>query len=474
MSPPLSVCAVLLEQTERTRHSSRSDIARFLEESELKITSLEFQTSTPAERACVAALKHILAPIHILPVELLAAIFELAIGDDTHIKDAYRLSQVCENWRQVAHGTPQLWTRRLQIDLKSGYSKVYADGLKAWLARSVPLPIHISLMLRSTDINPRMLEDVLSIAPRCRCLELGQGRFPLPPHLISQLFQSRLDILEQLDLWEIHDIGVVDRGIDLIAIPRPRLRTLRICIGSNSSQILMPWSQLTDLSLFVKAPNIALDILSYCANLIRASISTPRSGDKLLRERNIHALTYLHTLSVTLFGVDEHITPFLDFISAPVLRELQMHYTLGHWTEAHFTAFQLRAPPITRLEISSANITSDDLRAAILHAPSLTHLEILFCDHSFDDALIRALHYKDGVTPLVPCMHHFVFRPHKHEFTQDILAAMIISRWCTDTKLASHVGTPIVARWTHVELQGFDQHFFDMLKELPSNVLVGC
>ncbi|KAF8187008.1 hypothetical protein K438DRAFT_1495810, partial [Mycena galopus ATCC 62051] len=83
----------------------------------------------------------IISPIHTLPVELLAEIFKLAIDGHTHIKDAFQISQVCSDWRQVAHSTPRLWTRRLRVDLRSDYSEVYAEGLRAWLARSTPLPI---------------------------------------------------------------------------------------------------------------------------------------------------------------------------------------------------------------------------------------------------------------------------------------------------------------------------------------------
>ncbi|KAF8208411.1 hypothetical protein K438DRAFT_273648 [Mycena galopus ATCC 62051] len=105
--------AIVLEQTERTRQSSRADIQQLIEESELKITSLELQISAlvdlrDRERACVAALRHINSPIRTLPVELLAQVFHLSINHDTYIKDVFLISQVCGDWRQVAHGTPKL------------------------------------------------------------------------------------------------------------------------------------------------------------------------------------------------------------------------------------------------------------------------------------------------------------------------------------------------------------------------------
>ncbi|KAF8208498.1 hypothetical protein K438DRAFT_275535 [Mycena galopus ATCC 62051] len=109
----LSIRAIIIEQTGIIRQSSKADIERLIEESKLKIASLESQISSLVElrdRECarVAAIRHILSPIRTLPVELLAVIFELAISDHTHIKDVFRISQTCSDWRQVAHSTPRL------------------------------------------------------------------------------------------------------------------------------------------------------------------------------------------------------------------------------------------------------------------------------------------------------------------------------------------------------------------------------
>ncbi|KAJ6466315.1 hypothetical protein C8R45DRAFT_751869, partial [Mycena sanguinolenta] len=127
-------------------------IKRLIQESESKIMALDSQINLlvklrDRERACVAALRHIISPIQNLPVELLVEIFHLAIHDDTHIKDVYRICQVCSAWRRVAHGTPRLWTRPLlvRLDHKDEEAQVHIGGLKAWLARSVPLPIPVSI-----------------------------------------------------------------------------------------------------------------------------------------------------------------------------------------------------------------------------------------------------------------------------------------------------------------------------------------
>ncbi|KAJ7307653.1 hypothetical protein DFH08DRAFT_1051513, partial [Mycena albidolilacea] len=149
--------------------------------------------------------------------------------------------------------------------------------------------------------------------------------------------------------------------------------------------------------------------------------------------------------------------------------------------QAHFTAFQLRAPNITRLEFThSLLFISDDLIAAIRNVPSLTHLKIDCCNKCFDDAPIRSLYHKDGVTLLAPHFHNLVVKTHIVNFTEEVLAGMIVSRWWTVTELASYAVLPAVARWTYVELEFpsrfrrhyLGPHFTDTVKDIPSNILI--
>jgi hypothetical protein len=119
-------------------------------------------------------------------------------------------------------------------------------------------------------------------------------------------------------------------------------------------------------------------------------------------------------------------------------------------------------------------ITSDELKDALSHAPCLTRLE-LWCSHRcLDDALLGALHYKEGLTPLVPHLHCLVlgFMFTRNELADimaltDIMASMIASRWWTDANLASNPVPPAVARWTLVRLDGhFEPHFVDIMAGL--------
>ncbi|KAJ6515327.1 hypothetical protein C8R45DRAFT_956120 [Mycena sanguinolenta] len=487
-----SMRGVVLEQRERTRKSSKAEIERFIEESGLKITSLGSQINAlvevrDRERACVAALRHLITPIHTLPVELLADIFELTIHENTHVSDVFRISQVCSDWRQVAHSTPRLSTRPLRIDLRklrrSDQEQVYVEGLKAWLFRSAPLTVPVSLRL-DRPRSQRMTDDILGTALRWRSLCLNA-----PPQasslFVSQLAQTRLDNLEELELGQrdrILDHGQAEDldGHDPIALfaAVPRLRKLRMHIYSNTLSIVIPWGQLTELTLGAHCSNIALDILAHCANLVEVAISTTGRFSRPDAKQHVPVLSHLRVLALPFFGSGENAMPFLDHLSTPALEELSLDFgdlINPCWSEAQFIAFQRHAPNITRLELLYSDLTSDELRTAIHHAPSLTHLQLSQCHACFNDGLISALSYKPGVSPLAPHLHHLFVRDMGDNFTHNVLVGMIASRWWTDDQLGGSRQPP-VARWTRVELLlnsdfgARDNRLNDL--NLPSSVLI--
>ncbi|KAJ7366475.1 hypothetical protein DFH08DRAFT_168138 [Mycena albidolilacea] len=474
----VSVREILLEQTERTRQRSRADIQRFIKDSELKIASLESQISAlielrDCEHAYVAALRHLTSPIHTLPVELLAEIFKLVVTV-TDIKDVFRISQVCSDWRQLAHRTTRLWTAPIRVELQSRTATsegLYVDGLKALFTRSDPHPIHVSLVSLA---DHRIPEEVLRFAPRWRSLELKLPHnlyTPLP--LVSQLAECRFDSLEELELERAfrRDISDPSRIISFSQVPR--LRKLRMKIYSNAMPILIPWDQLTDLVLDCETLDIALDILSQCRHLVIARVVTRPLPAQA--ERDILALSHMRALTLELYDSDGFVgMPILDYLLAPALEELFLNFAgvaAMQWAEA-FTAFQLRSPNITRLALdlnSGAMITSDDLMAVIRHAPSLNCLKLSEYMRCLDDAFIGALYYQEDTRPLLPRLHSLILHVPEPEFsfTEAVLAGMIASRWWTDAELALHFSPRAAARWGFVQLQGgFSTDFTDMMKTL--------
>ncbi|KAJ7355896.1 hypothetical protein DFH08DRAFT_510728 [Mycena albidolilacea] len=228
----------------------------------------------------------------------------------------------------------------------------------------------------------------------------------------------------------------------------------------------MPWAQLTDISLTNgRSPDHSLDILAQCTSLVRAAVVIhgwsvlPRARAKML------TFTHLRALSITFLGMGPHVMPFLRHVSAPALDGLSLDFEIEdglQWDDASFTAFQLRAPNVTKLEITTglACIPSNALRAALLHAPSLTHLSLDDCPNSIDDALIRALCYIEGVPPLVPHLHSLTLtNMSESRVSAEVLTSTIASRLWTDGELALRSVPPAVARWRKIELEGAGEVF---------------
>ncbi|KAJ7366530.1 hypothetical protein DFH08DRAFT_763788 [Mycena albidolilacea] len=468
-----SICTIVLEQTERTRQSSKADIEQLIEKTQLKIASLQSQIER--ERAIAAALRYIISPVRALPVELLAEIFVLAIRDCTHITDVLRLSQVCSDWRQVAHSTPRLWTGPIRVNLshkKSDLGEVYAEGLKAWLARSAPHLVQcVSLVQCPTeDPRSRILAEVLKTSARWRNLDLVST----PLWLAIRVAECKWDSLDELFLGIM---GPNTSHLDSLSFTVPRLRKLDINIRSNDPHILMPWAQLTDLHLDSDYPDSALDIIVQCADLVKAVFSICGWRKLPKARRDNHILSRLRSLALVFFGSAGYVAPFLDCISAPVLEELcfDFEYMDGRidWAAAHLPAFQMRAPNLARLDLRHTTLQPVDLVDILRCAPALTHLKLSSCRDCFDDTLIRSLHYKKGVKPLVPRLHNLILQDIFEIFTPKILADMLTSRWWTNAELKSFSAPPAVARWTLFHVQGdhCSENFADIMEGLQNNGL---
>ncbi|KAJ6466303.1 hypothetical protein C8R45DRAFT_1219413 [Mycena sanguinolenta] len=479
MAAHLPMYAVLARQTERTRGSSTSRIKALIVDSDSKITLLQNEIAALESRIAVLvelcdlegadgdALRFLIAPIRALPVELLAEIFLLSIrepdSDDSgfiystplHMRDAFCVSHVCRQWRQIANSTPRLWTAPIQVDFHPDPEGTYADGLETWFGRSAPLTVPVTIRgleneLQPTESGSRVTDALLCVAARWRSLRFVD--YLAPPWFFQRLVGRRLDSLEELLPWNMDQYSHFDRTTILSFATAPRLRKVTL---SSTCGIPMPWAQLTDITIGDgMSPETFRHMFSQCIDVVKASICIEWSVLAPIRPDAL-ALNRLSILSVTLIGGVNGMQ-FFHCISAPALDELHLCFEQDdiEWAEDTFTVFQLRSPNITKLKIEGEGlpVPSHGLITAFRHAPFLTHFYIDHCPNSVDDHFCQALCYTENAEPLVPRLHFLAVAETDGNFSQDGLANMIASRW-TDAELASCSRAPAVARWEQIRLK---------------------
>ncbi|KAJ7893729.1 hypothetical protein B0H14DRAFT_2684575 [Mycena olivaceomarginata] len=475
----VQVSLAVLTQTAGTTGSSKTEIKNFIEESDSRLASIEAQIAAllerrDCERATGFTLRALIAPIRSLPTELLAEIFMLSIrapipgqwSRQPYIQDAFRMAHVSSHWRRVAVGTPRLWAGPIRA-LRGMF---YADGLKLWLARSEPLSIPISCkdtasLWDSYDspkpYNPRIIQELLRIAPRWRSLRLdGHVRSSFLEEFSPE---SRFDNLTELNLESLSPF--TSNSDSMIFAATPLLRTFKAPADTNFP---VPWAQLTDLTLLLQ-----------CPNLIRLKLVTA-GWESQLRPARTEMIVHSRLRTLSLHFEDHHFMPFFDALSVPALKKLVLRFNdrdLGDWGTASFTAFQLRSPHITRMELHRSNMTSQDLQIALGHAPALTHLKTCYCMHYPNSTLLLALSCTDGVEPLVPSLNYLGLLEmpgNGSELSQTALADMIASR---SSSVLGSENSPhrAVARLTRVKLSAqtfkFSEAFVHAMEDLKRDGL---
>ncbi|KAJ7727369.1 hypothetical protein B0H16DRAFT_1894469 [Mycena metata] len=464
---------ILLEQIARTSLSSKLEIRQLIEDSASKAASIDREIAhlnahrakleptafaselasrsklRDRELATAAALHSIIAPVCALPVELLVEIFTLTIRMEApHFADVFRVTHVCSEWREIAHGAPQLWTGPIELYVGRGWDDSrHVNGLRWWLARSAPLSLAVS-MNPTEESLPALEKELVNISPRWRSLKLRK----LPPSsFLSRLAERGLENLEELILPFARD---PEEGRALSFGVTPRLRKLTAWFIPNSLNV--PWAQLTDVCMVWQGASgfNPLDILVQCPKLVQLSLIVPSLSTLPPSGADIILLPHLCTLNFEFLGSGEYFTPFLERLSAPALESFRLDPGINAvWMEPTVTAFQLRSPNVTHLELFIDRLTSADLRTVLLHTPSLTHLEV-HKRRTNDTAFPRVLQYHDGEEALVPRLHDLIincsfFRAMDTE-AEKALMETIASRWWTDSQPALRSVPSAVARWTRV------------------------
>jgi hypothetical protein len=169
--------------------------------------------------------RNMLAPISILPTEILAHIFHIIVFPVRHQwLGWYRITHVCRRWRQIALDDSTLWAHFSDLPRNKDW---IAERLSR--ARNAPLVIELDgLMMIGKDSS--LLIPHISRTRELYLRNLSSFR----PEIVHKITMQEAPVLECLELSEW---GTRREKYDLFFKgPLPKLKIFRI------SHILFPWS----------------------------------------------------------------------------------------------------------------------------------------------------------------------------------------------------------------------------------------
>ncbi|KAF7334524.1 F-box domain-containing protein [Mycena venus] len=279
---------------------------------EHSLATLRIQKTLSQER--LDAYKY---PVLTLPTEIVSEIFIHFLPPYPHcppltgILSPTVLTQICRQWRELALANPMLW-RAIPVNLDEGIPLQQRTHIcDVWLSRSrCPLSIQI-VGFGEEEYFSDVLTSVFSHRVRWEYLELSEGMpFNLsaiegPMPLVRDLHLSLLD-------------SVLEDKVAFYEMPMLRTVFLNSCAVAS---VILPWIQLTSLTLYNVYPSECSPILQQTPNLVQCKLHV------WLERRNPHPepdieLPNLESLVLRDFGSSP--LGYLQTFLIPALRSLSV------------------------------------------------------------------------------------------------------------------------------------------------------
>ncbi|KAK7052165.1 F-box domain-containing protein [Favolaschia claudopus] len=224
------------------------------------------------------------------------------------------LTHICRQWREIALTTPALWRA---IDLR-GFTGELASLAPQWLERSGCLPLSI----RAAESELDYYDDFPSISgiliphrARWEQLDLNLDR---PEHL--EVLDGPLPLLRTLSVY----LG--DRLENPLLLQTvPLLRTV-VLDDYGQPSLILPWAQLTSLTLRCIYPAECVSILRQTQNLVNCDVKIWAAQLPTGRLADL-TLSRLETL-VFERNSDGVWSDFTQLLIAPALRSLKIREDL--------------------------------------------------------------------------------------------------------------------------------------------------
>ncbi|KAJ7057550.1 hypothetical protein C8F01DRAFT_319381 [Mycena amicta] len=434
-----------------------------LVEAEATLAEIEAQIQTllyarDRQRARVAALKYAVAPVRMLPADVLTEIFLNVVKRSTskQVKRALRVAGVCAYWRQLALSTPRLWDMPMILDASS-VSPAYAAVTNDILKRSSPHPISLTLAVRdeTKPTSSALLKTVIAFVHRWRSINVNFDILPflesVPAQTLHHLTSATFDLLSG-----------TEGPPSALFVDAPRLSGLCLSIRDLST-LRFPWSQLTELNLTIGPSSpLLLGTIGQCTSLcdLRLDAAAWKAGD-LPPLSDMVILAHLKTCVLRITQQEDGdlctFTPFFAQFAFPTLQSLEIHMEMDDeeaFLDDAFAPFLGRCPSLELLWIMSCDMDSDALGNILLHVPSLKTLELFYCQYCVDTAFFERLTYRQtGFTPTAaPCLQKVILYGVGDNYDEECIREMILSRWWSDETLQALPAPPRVARWENISV----------------------
>jgi hypothetical protein len=336
-----------------------NDIRRVVEQAETDITLLDQEIARihevlahielRREEMCRYAEEHrgFLAPVRRCPDEILSEIFTFCIPERECFerRDPLLVDQICRRWREVALGTPALWSDITVVHRERKHdaglqAEREAEMAQEWLQRAGGRPISLELYSSLYSSPVHFIETILpTISPTSNGWQHLRAGLSLHKANRLSLLKGALASLQSLKL----DVSTSpNEPICDVFETAPRL--YRVELLSGAQWFTLPWEQLTDLSTkTVNSLDDCLTILSDCPNLIscvfegvimRGVDPNSRFRQNLLRHSRLRNLK-----------IETHFNPsaFFDCLATPELRAIHLVDKSNHVFHDAIINFLLRS-----------------------------------------------------------------------------------------------------------------------------------
>ncbi|KAF7972894.1 hypothetical protein HWV62_16608 [Athelia sp. TMB] len=209
------------------------------------------------------------APVHRLPMELLAKIFEHTLPAFPASQPPFALERVCRRWHAVARGASALWAG---IALTLGCARDLAAA-EVCLSRASGRGLEISIRAEDGYELDKAGHEALALlmahSERWRVVHLDR----LPIHVLAHLggIRGRLPALERLCVSTTAEEDEPPRELTAFEIA-PRLSSLEVKSQSYADvltrgSLALPWGALTRLTIDRHHARDLCALLAHCANL---------------------------------------------------------------------------------------------------------------------------------------------------------------------------------------------------------------